>query len=129
MNRITIILCMLASLITLNGNATAQQHAVRVLIPFDFSVAGAHLPAGAYTIATQNGLTSITKNDSRKSTYVKTIPVFDNEANDSKVVFSSYGDQRFLRKILCPHLNMSVELAPSKPEIDARRRTASSPGN
>lgn len=124
MNRIiTTILCVLASLATVNG-AAAQQRAVRVVIPFDFSASNAQLPAGSYIIATENGFTSITKSGTRKKAFVTAIPVFDNQSDDSKVIFSTYGDQHFLRKVLCPEINMSLELLPSKAEIKARVQSA-----
>jgi hypothetical protein len=125
MNRIiTTIVCTLASLVVLNG-AVAQEPAVRVVIPFDFSASGTQLRAGTYTIATQNGSTTITEDSTGESRFLRTIPFSDNLPDDSKLIFSIYGDQHFLRKILCPSLHMSLELMPSKPEIRARVQTAS----
>jgi hypothetical protein len=132
MNRIiTTVISMFASFVVLNG-ATAQQHAVRAVIPFDFSVEGTQLPAGTYTIATKDGLTSITENYSGKFTFVTVAPAIDNLPNDSKLIFSTYGGQHFLRKVLCPGANMSLELVPSKDERIARVQTGSNraqPGN
>ena len=129
MNRIiTTIVFLLSSLVVLKG-AVAQQHAVRVAIPFGFSASGTQMPAGTYTIATQNGLTSITENSTGKLTFVTAIPIIDNLPFDSKLVFSTYGDQHFLRKILCPGINISLELLPSKPEIRTRVQTASNSGD
>lgn len=130
---ITIIFGMLAGLVVLNG-AAAQQHAVRVAIPFDFSASGTQLTAGTYTIATENGLTRITKDSTGQSAFVSAIPVIDNLVDESRLVFATYGDQRFLREILCPRLNMTLELLPSKPETKHRVLTASNsattnPGN
>ena len=125
---ITTIVCMLASLAAVNG-AAAQKHAVRVDIPFDFSASGAQLPAGTYTIATQNGLTWITKNGSQKSTYVRTTPATDTQPDDSKVVFSTDGDQHLLRKILCPRSDMSLELLPSKSANRDQAQPVSNLGN
>lgn len=129
MNRIiTTAACILASLIVVNG-APAQKHAVRVDIPFDFSASGTQLPAGSYTIATQNDFTSITQNSTGKTTFVSAIPVTDNLPNDSKLVFSVYRDQYFLRKILCPGLNVSLEFLLSKPELKARLQTVNNSGD
>jgi hypothetical protein len=123
-NRIvTTIVCMLASLVVLNG-AVAQEPAIRVEIPFDFSASATQLPAGTYTITTQNGFTSITKDSTGESIFLRTIPFLDNLLDDTKLTFSVYGDQHFLRKILCPRLHMSLELMPSKPEIRAQTRTS-----
>lgn len=123
MNRIiTTVLCMLASFTMLN-TADAQRHAVRVVIPFDFSASGVQLPAGAYTIATENGITSITKSGTRDTAFVRAVRVFDNATGDSKLIFSTYGDQHFLRKVLAPGVE-SLELVPSKAEVSARVQTA-----
>lgn len=129
MNRIiTTIVCTLASLVGLNS-AAAQEPAVRVVISFDFSASGTRLPAGTYTIATQNGFTLMTEDSTGKSIFLRTIPFIDNLPDDSKLIFSIYGDQHFLRKILCPGLHMSLELVPSKRETRARAQTASSSGD
>lgn len=120
---ITTIFYILASLVSVSA-AKAQAHAVRVVIPFDFSASGAQLPAGAYTIATDHGITSIRKNDTKKTTYVRTVRVFDNLEDDSKLIFSKYGDQYFLRKVLCPEAEITLEFVPSKAEISARAQTA-----
>src|SRR5580658_2738631 len=120
MNRIiTTIVCTLASIVLVN-RAAAQQPTVRVVIPFAFSASGTQLPAGTYTIATQNGFTSITNDGTGESTFLRVIPFIDNLPDDSKLVFSAYGDEHFLRKILCPGFHMSLELVPSKPESRAR---------
>src|SRR5215469_16451020 len=113
---ITTIVCMLTSLAAVNG-AGAQQHAVRATIPFDFSAAGVELSAGTYTIATQNGLTSITKSGTRKAVFVRAKAATGALPDDSKLVFSINGDQHLLQKTLCPEVNMSLELLPSKPEM------------
>ena len=113
---------MLAGFVIVNA-APAQKRALRVVIPFDFSASGTKMPAGAYTIAIQNGFTSIVKDSTGESTVVTAIPVEDNLPDDSKVVFSIYGDRHFLRKILCPRLNVSLELLPSKSEIKTRQQT------
>lgn len=121
---LTIILCTLAGLVGHNGAVAQQQHAVRVVIPFDFTASGTQLPAGAYTIATQNSLTLITENSTGKSAFVSSIPVIVNLPGDTKLIFSTYGDQHFLRKILCPGLDMNLEFLPSKSETRARVQTA-----
>ena len=111
------------------NSAAAQQHAVRAVIPFDFSAAGTQMPAGTYTIATKDGLTSISENGTGKFTFVSVTPVIDNPQDDSKLVFSTDGGQHSLRRILCPSLNMSVELLPSKTKTKARLETANNSGN
>jgi len=129
MNRImTTILCTLAGFAVLNG-AAAQQHAVRAVIPFDFSAAGAVLPAGNYTIATQNGLTWITKSGSAERVFVKAKPATGALPDDSKLIFSISGDQISLQKILCPEVNMSLELLPPKSATRAQAQRVTPLGN
>lgn len=129
MNRlIATVVSMIAGLVVLNS-AAAQQHAVRAVIPFDFSAAGTQMPAGTYTIATKDGLTSISENSTGKFTFVAVAPVIDNPQDDSKLVFSTDGGQHILRKVLCPSLNMSLEVLPSKPKSKARSETENNSGN
>ncbi len=128
MNRITTAaVCFLASLIVVTS-APAQKRAVRVVIPFAFSASGTQLPAGVYTIEIQGAFTSI-RNGAGKSTLVNTIPTTDNLPDDSKVIFSIQGDQHFLRKIVCPALNISLELLPSEAEIKAPVQTGTHSGS
>lgn len=116
MNRIVkTVVSMLAGFVVLNG-AGAQQHAVRALIPFDFTAAGTLMHAGTYTIKTSGGLTSILEDSSGKSTFVAVTPVVDNQQDDHKLIFSTNGEQHVLRQVLCPELNMNLELLPSKSE-------------
>jgi hypothetical protein len=129
MNRvITTIIFTLASFVALNG-AVAQKHAVRVFIPFDFTASGTQMSAGSYTIATEGSFTLMTKNSTGESKFVRSIPFIDNSQDDSKLIFSTYGDQHFLRKILCPGVDMTLELLPSKPEIRARELAVNNSGN
>jgi len=129
MNRImTTIISTLAGFALLNG-AAAQERTVRAVIPFDFSAAGAELPAGTYTIATQYGLTWITQNGSGKRLYLKAKPADGALPDDSKLIFSNSGDQISLRKVLCPQINMSLELVPSKAGTRTQVQPVSNPGN
>ena len=128
MNRITTtIVCIFAGLFAVN-HVAAQRHSVRVIIPFDFTASGAQLSAGSYTIASQNGFTWITNDGTQKSTFVTAIGVADTMPDESKVIFSSYGDKHVLRKILCPGVNMSLELLPSKHATKAQPQLASNSG-
>ena len=129
MNRImTTIISALAGFAVING-AAAQQHAVRAFIPFNFSAAGAELPAGNYTITTQYGLTWITQSGSGKRLYVKAKPANGAQPNDSKLIFTNSGDDISLRKVLCPQINMSLELMPSKAGTRTQVQPVSNPGN
>lgn len=116
MNRIiTTFVSMLASFVVLSG-AAAQQHTVRAVIPFDFNAAGTQMPAGTYTIAIKDGLTSITENNTGKFTFVTVAPVIDSPVENNKLVFSTHGEQHYLRKVICPEFNMNLELLPAKSE-------------
>ena len=112
-------LFVLASLVIVD-NAPAQKHELRATIPFTFSAAGTQLPAGSYIIREDGGFTYMIRNDGRRWSFVNTSVVVDNKPQDRKLVFSVYGGQHFLQKILCPSSDMSLEFPPSKAELLVR---------
>ena len=114
-------LIVLAGLVVVE-KASAQATVVKVDIPFSFSAAGAQLPAGNYTIRTENGFTYMVREDGRRWWLVNTSALIDKKQQDTKLVFSVYGDQYFLQKILYPGANMSLAFLPSKAELKARQQ-------
>ncbi len=116
MKRITAIaLFILASMVSA-GSASAQDNGVRATIPFDFTVGNKVLPSGTYTIKLeQANVVAIVNRE--KSVTVLSIGYADgHRPNTSKLVFNKYGDQYFLREILCASVDMNVELPTSKME-------------
>jgi hypothetical protein len=128
MKRIALtVLIVLAGLVVVE-KAVAQSTVVKVDIPFSFSAAGAQLPAGNYTIRTERGFTYMVRDDGRRWWLVNTSALIDKKPHDTKLVFSVYGDQYFLQKILYPGANMSLAFSPSKAELNARQQIENGSG-
>jgi hypothetical protein len=124
MKRITAIaLFILASLVSA-GSVSAQDNGVRATIPFDFTVGSKVLPSGTYTI--QQGMTSliVIRNREKNIAVMSTSHADSKQSKTGKLVFDKYGDQYFLREILCASVDMSVELPTSKMEKRARLQEA-----
>jgi hypothetical protein len=120
-----IAVCLLASLSSA-GTASAQDHAARATVPFNFNVGDKWVPAGTYLMTSNMNLPevidirsadgrilllSVTQNDGRR-------------LNTGKLVFTKYGDQYFLHEILCSPCGMNVAFPDSKHEKLARTRLA-----
>jgi hypothetical protein len=121
---IAIAIFVLASLITIRS-ANAQDHKIRVIIPFNFNVDSTLLPAGTYTITSRDLITVLIQNGKQNVSLLRSAPVDDNKWGYNKLVFNKYGDQYFLSKILCSYANMNLELPVSKIAKTARPQEAS----
>lgn len=110
---ITIVAFTLASLITASS-ANGQDHRVRATIPFDFTVGSKHLPAGTYTITSQDLVSVVIKSGKEYATVLSDTRADDAHTNYGKLIFNKYGDQYVLHKILCSYANMNLELPISK---------------
>jgi hypothetical protein len=128
MKRITAIaIFALASLVTA-GSAVAQEHAVKATVPFDFAVGNSHLPAGTYTISSADSRSSTglaIRSDSGKITVLTTAFADGKQSKTGKLVFDKYGDQYYMREILCSNADMNLELPVSKAEKRAQQQQAS----
>lgn len=111
----------LASLICVN-DSPAQKPAVRVTIPFSFSAAGNQMAAGIYTIKTVGGTAYISRDGALQAILANTVNVASKTSEDDKLVFTVYDGQHFLRKILCPSVNLSLEFSVSKAEMKAQQQ-------
>jgi hypothetical protein len=108
----------LAALVTA-GSAVAQGHAVQATVPFDFTVASAHVPAGTYTISSANQRDSnliMLRNETGKVTIMAAAYANGKQSQTGKLVFDKLGDQYFLREILCASADMNLALPASKTE-------------
>jgi len=128
MKRITsitsIALFALVSFVTV-GSISAQDRAVKATVPFDFTVGNTLLPAGSYTIAAEDtGVIKIRNTDGRIVLLSTTTPD-GKEAKTDELVFNKYGDQYFLREILCASADMNMAVPASKQEKRAREQEAS----
>ncbi len=126
MNRITAIALFAMANLALAGNSFAQDHAVKAHIPFDFTVSNRLLPAGNYTIKSESNHNVIVLRNLDKPIQVLGVAMQDNSAarGDSKLVFSKYGDQYFLRKILCDAADLDLRIPTSKSEQKVRLQEA-----
>ena len=127
MKRISAIaICALASLVTA-GSAVAQGHAVKANVPFDFAVGNSHLPAGTYTITSADSRSStgvMIRSESGKIAVLAMANADGKQSKTGKLVFDKYGDQYFMREILCSNVDMNVELPVSKAEKRAQQQLA-----
>ncbi|QNI33751.1 hypothetical protein H7849_07475 [Alloacidobacterium dinghuense] len=121
---VAIIFFALAVMVTV-GTASAQQHKIRVTIPFDFNAGNTKLPAGTYTISSTDLIAVVIQNHEHTVTLLRTSPVEDNRSEFGKVVFDKSGDQYFLRKILASYAHLNLELPTSRSEKSTRLNHAS----
>lgn len=120
-----IAVCLLASLGSA-GTASAQDHAARATVPFNFNVGDKWVPAGRYII-TEDELHPqeiVIRSEDSKVALVSLARSDDRHSGAGKLVFMKYGDQYFLHEILCSDCGMNVAFADSKHEKLARTRLA-----
>src|SRR6202000_394902 len=113
-----------ATFITL-GSALTQAQTIEAKVPFAFVVRNDVLPAGTYRIRSIGpNLLQIATRDSRVNEMSTTH--FDNSgrAGNNRLVFTKYGDQYFLRQILCESANIDSALPASPLEKPAQLREA-----
>jgi hypothetical protein len=112
------------------GTAVAQNRGVKANVPFDFTVGTAHVPAGIYTINSTGSQNIIElRNESGKVHIFGAGYAGGKNTETSKLVFDKWGDQYFLREVLCAHGDMSVELPVSKAEKRLQQLQASNQQN
>jgi hypothetical protein len=125
MNRLTAIaLLSTATFITI-GSALAQAQTVEATIPFAFVVRSQVLPAGTYRISSLgHNLVQIGTRDKRAVEMSTTHFNNNGAGSDARLIFAKYGDQYFLREILCDSSAINATLPASKLEKLARIREA-----
>jgi hypothetical protein len=118
MKRITALALFAATSILGVGSALAQDLAVRATMPFAFTVGNKLLPPGTYTIIpVHRGIIAIRSWDANVGVLSTAISDSNQSQNGSKLVFTKYGDQYFLREILGGSgggLNVSLPLTNSE---------------
>lgn len=122
MNRISAIgLLTIASLATCIG-AIAQQPALKANIPFGFTVGDTRMPAGEYTISSPlQQVVQIRSTDLANIATVVSPGGYDQPSSGSKLVFDKYGDQYFLRRVLCASFaSLNIHVPQGKAEKEAR---------
>jgi hypothetical protein len=106
----------------------AQDPGIIAKVPFSFTIGNDVLPPNTYTVtANSPGVVELSSPD--KHVRVTTAAYNGNIQSDhgSKLVFSRYGDQYFLRRVLKPGVQqLTVEIPVSDGEKKARSREAES---
>jgi len=110
------------SLMLATVSAYGQTVRVKANIPFNFSVTGATLPAGAYTIQplTSDGrVLSIRDTDMEAQGMVLAIPCESlNAAKQTKLAFHRYGDRYFLTQIWVAGRSSGHQIPKSRRETE-----------
>ena len=114
------------ALLTATTGVLAQERVLTASVPFNFTACGQHLPAGKYTISSpSSGVVQIKSADGQIVTGL--VAVRSNHESDggSELIFNRYGDQYFLRRILCPSTaRLNLDIPSSKSEETSRMREA-----
>lgn len=129
MKRIHAIALLTIAFLSTTTAVLAQESSVKADIPFDFTVGNQLLPAGEYTISSaESGVVEIQSADKRLLAETTAFSSRHESDGESKLVFNRYGDQYFLRRILCPSAsNMNLDLPSWKSEKRARMNEAALP--
>lgn len=107
------------------GVAKAQDHEIRANVPFDFAIAGKHLPAGEYRFYTQSNETIvIVSNVDKKVAVLSMAHWTDAVPGSPRLVFNKYGDSYFLRAIHCPSVAVNADFPQSKQEKQLHQNMA-----
>jgi hypothetical protein len=118
-----IAVCLLSSF-AIAGTASAQDHAARATVPFNFNVGDKWVPAGTYII-TEDQLHPeeiVIRSQDSKVALVSLVRSDDRHSGTDRLVFMKYGDQYFLHEVLCSGCGMNVAFADSKHEKLTRTR-------
>ncbi len=115
-----------ASLVTVTG-VSAQEHPMKVTVPFDFTVGNQLLPPGTYRITTSASSHQVLIASRGRGISVLVLGSADDKSagERAKVVFHKIGDQYFLNEIVSSAFNSSALLPPSKLETRAKMQNAS----
>ncbi len=125
MKRITAIaLISTATFINL-ASALAEARTVEAKIPFAFIVRNQVLPAGTYRISSVG--TNLVQIGTREKPVIETTTTHldhNGPGSDARLVFNKYGNQYFLREVLCDSPAINSALPSSKLEKLAQIRQA-----
>jgi hypothetical protein len=118
----------IASFITAGG-ALAQEHIAVANVPFNFNVGDKVLPPGTYTLRSPApGIILIENREKTASTMTTAYHDANEVRSAGELVFSRYGNQYFLKEVLCPDASISAALPTSKQEKRTRMLEAVVPG-
>ncbi len=83
------------------------------------------MPAGEYTISSPlQHIVQLQSADHAKTAEIVSTQGFSESRSGSKLVFDKYGDQYFLRHVLCPTIaSLNLDVPQGKAEKEARSRS------
>lgn len=123
MKRILAIALVLVSTLFVTGTSPAQQHRVKVTVPFSFTVGDFTLPAGTYTIDSAANAPDVLV----LRNLIKDVKIVasgrSNQSNPQRIsalVFHHYGNQYFLSQIRTEGASINVDFSTTKAEKRAR---------
>jgi hypothetical protein len=110
------------------GGARAHAQELRFNVPFDFIVENQVIPAGTYWVSrvAQNAI-MIDTPDGRFHAMTSTFADDKQSYGVAKLIFAKYGNQHFLREVLCSDVSMNLEIPKSTLEKQARIQEAQLP--
>jgi hypothetical protein len=127
MKRITALAFLTAALISI-GTVSAHAQVVKFNIPFDFIVDNQVLPAGIYGVSQATQSAILIKTWDGRFHAMTSIFADDKQSYGvGKLIFAKYGNQYFLREVLCSDVSMNVEIPKSTREKQARIQEAQLP--
>lgn len=113
MKRTTALAFLAAASISMSS-ACAHAQAVEVKVPSDFSVSHQVLPAGIYRVSYAAENTVLVRSQDRRFNAFSTTHGSDGQSTGGcELVFSRYGNQYFLHRVLCRKTDMEAELPTS----------------
>ncbi len=120
-----VLIAIMFTAVVLLTEAVAQTGAIRVSVPFEFSVANQTLPPGTYLVAINGSLLRVENVEGTAATRAMTINTggIPNENLSPRLVFHCYGERRFLAQAWIGEVNMGHQLFASAQEVEYARAT------
>jgi len=131
MNRISAVTLLAVASLATCGRAIAQQPIIKANIPFNFTVGNTWMPAGEYTISSPfPHIVQLRSADNAKTAEIVSTQGYNESRSGSKLVFDKYGDQYFLRHVLCPSVaSLNLDVPQGKAEKEARSHSLEAKGH
>jgi len=131
MNKISAVTLLAIASLAACGSAIAQGSNIKANIPFDFTVGNTWMPAGEYTISSPfQHIVQLRSADNARTAEIVSTQGYNESRSGSKLVFDKYGDQYFLRHVLCPSVaSLNLDVPQGKAEKEARSHSLEAKGH